>query len=51
MKVKITTPQLIAIEEIVEELESSIGVAEDDSERIKWIRLAKRFIKNAKDNY
>ena len=42
VRIELTKPQLEAILSIAEEFQAMIGEAQDDSERVKWIKLAKR---------
>lgn len=48
MKLEITEAQLTAFIEIVDEAEAMIGAAEDDSQRIKWIKMVDKML--AKNN-
>lgn len=43
MKVEITKAQLQAIREIAEQEDAMLGCSDDDSIRIKWLRLIDRF--------
>lgn len=46
IKLEITEAQLIALVNIIDEHSAMIGGGDDDTERVKWLRLVDRMLNN-----
>lgn len=44
IKLEVTEAQLSAIIEMTDEISAIIGCGDDDSERVKWVRLVDRML-------